>query len=117
MNTSSPTRYATVIGVREDKLDFYKKLHAEAWPEILKQIRKHNIRNYSIYLRKMPDGKHYLFSYFEYTGTDFDADMAQMATDPTSQRWWAECRPCQEPLANRKGDEWWSPLEEIFHTD
>ena len=72
-------RYGSVIGVRQEKLAEYKQLHAAVWPDVLKMIKACNIRNYSIYLRKLPDGQHYLFSYFEYTGSDFGADMAKMA--------------------------------------
>jgi L-rhamnose mutarotase len=50
-----------------------------------------NIRNYTIYLKD-----NMLFSYFEYTGKDFDADMSKMAADPTTQKWWDVCKPCQQ---------------------
>ena len=40
-------------------------------------IQECNIRNYSIYYR---DG--YLFSYYEYVGDDYEADMAKMAARP-----------------------------------
>ena len=108
-------RYGMVIGVRKEKLGKYKKLHAAVWPDVLKIIKKCNIGNYSIYLRKMPDGKHYLFSYFEYTGRNFKADMAKMAEDPITQKWWAECMPCQQPLPDIGKGEWWSSMEEVFH--
>ena len=75
------------------------------------------MQNYSIYLRKLPDGNHYLFSYFEYVGDDFDGDMAKMADDPMTQKWWAVCEPCQEPLADRVEGEWWADMEEVFHLD
>ena len=68
-------RYGMVLGLREEKIDEYKRLHAAVWPGVLKKIAECNIRNFSIYLRKLPDGKHYLFSYFEYVGEDYDADM------------------------------------------
>jgi L-rhamnose mutarotase len=110
-------RYGSIIGVRVEKIDEYKKLHAAVWPDVLKMIRKCHIRNYSIYLRKLPDGKHYLFSYFEYVGKDFAGDMAKMAADPTTQKWWAVCKPCQDPLPDRKEGEWWSDMEEVFHYD
>ena len=84
---------------------------------MLARITESGIRNYSIYLRKLPDGAHYLFSYFEYVGKDFDADMAKVAADPKSQEWWAVCKPCQEPLSNRADGEWWSDMEEVFHAD
>ncbi|MHC4247620.1 MAG: L-rhamnose mutarotase [Planctomycetota bacterium] len=110
-------RYASVIGLRDEKLDYYKELHAAVWPDILKMITESNIRNYSIYLRRMNDGKLYLFSYFEYVGDDFDADMKKMADDETTKRWWKECKPCQAPLADTKEGEWWAGMEEVFHHD
>ncbi len=82
------------------------------WPGILDMIRQCNIRNYSIYLK---DG--FLFSYFEYTGTDFEADMAKMAADPATQKWWAYVKPMQEPLETRAEGEWWAGMEEVFHAD
>jgi L-rhamnose mutarotase len=110
-------RYGAVIGVREEQIAEYKRLHAAVWPDVLQMISDCNMRNYSIFLRKLPDGKHYLFSYFEYVGADFEGDMAKMAADPTTKRWWAECMPCQEPLADRAEGEWWSDMEEVFHWD
>jgi L-rhamnose mutarotase len=110
-------RYGMVLALRPEKVAEYKKLHAAAWPDVLKMIGECQIRNYSIYLRTLDDGQPYLFSYFEYTGADFAADMARMAADPTTQRWWALCKPCQKPLANRAPDDWWSGMEEVFHTD
>jgi L-rhamnose mutarotase len=106
-----------VIGLRAEQLEEYKRLHAAVWPEVLKMIQQCHIRNYSIYLRRLDDGQHYLFSYFEYVGDDFAADMARMAADPRTQEWWAVCKPCQKPLADRGPEEWWSGMEEVFHCD
>ena len=105
-------RYGSVIGVRAEKLEEYKKLHAAVWPDVLKMIKECNIVNYSIYYH---DGL--LFSYFEYVGDDYEADMAKMAADPTTQKWWDVCKPCQKPLGSRKEGEWWAGAEEVFHCD
>jgi len=110
-------RYGMVIGLRPQKIDEYKALHAAAWPGVLEMISACHIENYSIYLRQLGDGSHYLFSYFEYHGSDFAADMARMAADPTTQQWWSLCGPCQEPLADRAPGGWWANMEEVFHTD
>ena len=67
-------RYGSAIEIRECHLDEYKMLHANAWPEVLSKIKDCNIQNYSIFLNKLPDNKYYLFSYFEYMGSDFEAD-------------------------------------------
>jgi L-rhamnose mutarotase len=108
---TQPKRYGSVIMVKPDKLEEYKKLHAHVWPAVLKMIHECNIRNYSIFYR---DG--YLFSYFEYYGKDYDADMVKMAADPTTQKWWAECKPCQQPVPSAKPGEWWAPMEQVFYT-
>ena len=105
-------RYGMVIGVQPEKIEEYKKLHAAVWTEVLKKITECNIRNYSIYLKDNT-----LFSYFEYIGEDFDADMAKMAADRTTQKWWDVCKPCQNPIATREEGEWWANMEEVFHLD
>jgi L-rhamnose mutarotase len=110
-------RYGSVIRVKPEKLDEYVRLHASVWPGVLETIRKCNIRNYSIYLRRLPGGVHYLFSYFEYVGDDFQRDMALMAADPVTQQWWDLCKPCHDPLPDRAEGEWWANMEEVFHQD
>ena len=110
-------RYGMVIGVKPEKIEYYKKLHAAAWPGVLAKIKACHIQNYSIYLREIEKGQYLLFSYFEYTGTDFAADMARMAADPETQRWWKETDPCQTPIPTRLGQELWSRMDEVFHTD
>ena len=107
-------RYGSVIGVKEEDLAEYKRLHADAWPDVLKKISECNIRNYSIYHRKLDDGKDYLFSHFEYIGDDFEGDMAKMAADETTQKWWDVCKPMQNPLESRADGEWWADMEEVF---
>jgi L-rhamnose mutarotase len=105
-------RYASVIKLRPEKEREYRVLHSAVWSAVLAQIAASNIRNYSIFLR---DGL--LFSYLEYHGEDFAADMARIGRDPETRRWWALTDPCQEPVDTAAPDEWWSPMEEVFHTD
>lgn len=110
-------RFGSVTGLKPEKLDEYKRLHANAWPSILKKIKECNIRNYSIYLQKIGEA-YYLFSYFEYTGGDFDGDMKKMADDPETQRWWKETDPCQQPLPETAAKKQiWTNMEQVFHTD
>ncbi|MDL2255356.1 L-rhamnose mutarotase [Parabacteroides sp. OttesenSCG-928-K15] len=105
-------RYGSVIRVVPENLEEYKRLHVAVWPGVLKMIYECNIRNYSIYYR---DG--FLFSYYEYLGDDYAADMAKMAADPETQRWWKETNPCQQPVETAREGEWWAEMEEVFHVD
>ena len=104
-------RIGMVIGVKPEKIEDYKRLHAAVWPEVLARISACNIRNYSIFLK---EPENLLFSFFEYHGTDYAGDMAKMAADPKTQEWWAVCMPCQAPLDTRKEGEWWAGMEEVF---
>lgn len=70
-------RFGQIIGVKPEKLADYKYHHANIWPEINAMIKECNIQNYSIY-----NFGDLLFSYMEYVGDDYDADMAKMAADP-----------------------------------
>ena len=110
-------RYGMVLRLRDEKVDEYVRLHAAVWPEVLATIKRCNVRNYSIFMRRLDDGRHYLFSYFEYVGADFAADMARMAADAATRRWWAQCEPCQEPLETRVSGEWWAHMNAVFHHD
>ncbi len=115
-STATPVkRYGMITGLKPEKLDYYKKLHAAVWPGVLKKIKECNIQNYSIYLKEI-NGQYFLFSYFEYAGPDFDADMKKMTSDSTTRRWWRETDPCQQPLpdAASKG-QIWSSMKEVFH--
>ena len=105
-------RYGSIISLKPELIASYKLLHANAWPQVLATITACNIRNYSIYL--FGDT---LFSYFEYTGSDYAADMARMAADPVTQAWWALCKPMQMRVPEARPDEWWHEIEEVFHLD
>lgn len=106
------TRYASVIGMKPENRAEYERLHADVWPDILAKIYECNIRNYSIYRYG-----ELLFSYFEYVGNDFDADMAKMGEDPTTQKWWDVCKPLQTPVSDRAQGEWWAAIPEVFHVE
>jgi len=112
MSAQSLKRYGRIIGLKPEAYDKYVKYHAAVWPEVLKTIHDCNMRNYTIFYRD-----NLLFAYFEYIGGDFDADMARMAADPKTQEWWTIMDPMQQPVSTANEGEWWSPLEEVFHTD
>jgi len=111
----APQRYAWVTGLKPEKAEHYRQLHAEPWPGVLKEIKLCHIQNFSIHEREI-DGKLYLFAYLEYTGSDFEADMKKMAADPETQRWWKETDPCQLPLPDAAAaGKIWADTKEIFY--
>lgn len=107
-------RMGQVIGLKQEQITEYKRVHAAVWPEILALISACSIRNYTIFLK---EPENLLFAYWEYYGTDFKADMAKMAADARMQDWWRLCDPMQRPLETRKPGEWWAMMEPVFHCD
>ncbi len=105
-------RYGSVLRVPPENLARYAELHRAVWPSVLSMITACNIRNYTIFHRGG-----WLFSYFEYVGDDYQADMQKMAEDPATQAWWAVNSPLQEPLEDRAPGEWWASMDELFHLD
>ena len=71
-------RMGRVIGIKPQCIERYKELHAQPWPDIIEQLKQRNIQNFSIFLR---EPENLLFSYWEYTGTDFEADFARSKED------------------------------------
>jgi len=107
-------RMGMVIGIAPEHIAEYKHLHAAVWPAVLARLAASHVRNYSIFLR---EPENLLFGYWEYHGTDFAADMAAIAADPETRRWWSLCGPCQRPLPSRSPEEHWAFMEPVFHVD
>lgn len=105
-------RYAHVIKVKKEMLAKYIELHNNPWEAVNKRLKLCNINNYSIY--------HFnglLFSYYEYTGDNYEEDMIKMKNDEMTKKWWELTDPCQEPVDEAEPETWWKELDEIFHLD
>lgn len=105
-------RFASVIQLQEHAISEYERLHSEVWPKVLERIADSHISNYSIYRYG-----NLLFSYYEYTGTDLEADTAKMVDDSDTQSWWKLTDPLQNKVPEASEGEWWHRLSEVFHAD
>jgi len=109
--------YGSVIELKPEMEEKYRKLHSEVWPEVTAAIAKAHIRNYHIFVAELA-GKRYLFSFFEYTGTDSEADFAGMAKDPTIRdKWWPLTDACQIRLPGTPTNQQWLAMEQVMHID
>ncbi|UCF42463.1 MAG: L-rhamnose mutarotase [Planctomycetota bacterium] len=106
-------RVGMVVGVRPEKIDEYKALHADDNPGVRDLLTKYNMHNFSIFLHKI-EGKYYEFGYYEYTGDDFEADMAKLDAEPRNKEWLKICDPMQVPL---KGYDSWAVMEQVYYNE
>ncbi len=105
-------RVAQIIQLNPQDEAAYIRYHEQVWPTVLATITACNISNYSIFLRNG-----LLFSYFEYSGSDFTADMEKMSACADTQRWWSIMDPMQSIMPDALPGEKWSDMREVFHFD
>lgn len=107
-------RMGFVIKVKPECMAEYKRVHANVWPQVLDKIRDCNISNYSIFLH---EAENLMFGYYEYLGSNHEADMERMAKDAKTQEWWDLCKPMMSPLQTRADGEFWASMDQIFLMD
>jgi L-rhamnose mutarotase len=105
-------RIGSLIGLVAESAEEYTRLHSAVWPDVLEVLRQANVTNYTIFRHA-----DLLFSYMEYRGSDFEADMARVAGDPATKRWWAVVMPTQRTMRSSPEQDWWVPMDELFHLD
>ena len=104
-------RVGMVVGLRPEKMEQYKQLHADSNAGVRDLLNKYNMHNFSIFLHQI-DGKWYEFGYYEYTGDDYEADMAAMDAEPRIKDWLSVCDPMQIPLPGEKS---WAMMEQVYY--
>lgn len=103
-------RVGMVVGIKPECIEEYRRLHADSNAGVRDLLTKYHLHSFSIFLHKI-EGKWYEFGYYEYTGDDFEADMAKLDAEPRNREWLAICDPMQEPLPGIRG---WSVMNQIY---
>ncbi len=96
----------SLIRLKEGSEEPYLALHRFVFPTVLERIARSNIGNYSIFLHN-----NLLFSFYDYSGDNFEEDMNALAADPETRNWWQLTEPLQQPLPSRKKGEWWASMK------
>jgi L-rhamnose mutarotase len=109
----SVKRVGMVIELDAGRVEEYKALHADSNPGVRDLLTKYHIRNFSIFLREI-DGRWYEFGYYEYTGDDYEGDMARLGAEPRNQEWLKVCDPMQIPLPGEKS---WAVMERAYFNE
>ena len=102
-------RYGMAVRLKDEKRDYYIKNHANVWPEVLDELKKINVKNYSIFLKE-----DFMFGYLEYDVDSFDTDMAQMQNIPIVDKWTKLMIDCFNPFPNNENNNSWVMMDQIF---
>ena len=107
-------RVGMVIKIKPECIEEYKAVHADSNAGVRDLLIEANMRNFSIFLHQLDDGNWYEFGYYEYTGDDFEADMAKLDKHPRNIEWLKICDPMQIPL---EGYDSWAEMEQVYFND
>lgn len=101
-----------VIKLKPEKMELYKELHSDQNSGLRDLTLKYHLRNFTIFLRQLDDGDYYLFGTYEYTGENYQEDMAKLAAEPRNIEWLSVTDYCQIPLKGEKG---WAQMEQVYY--
>lgn len=105
-------RVGMVIGIKPEVIEEYKRLHADSNAGVRDLLTIANMENFSIFIHQFDDGNYYLFGYYEYSGDNFEKDMAELAKKDRNIEWLKVCDPMQIPFKDQNG---WSVMEQVYY--
>ena len=105
-------RVGMVIGIKPEFIDEYKMLHADSNAGVRDLLSKYNMHNFSIFIQQFDDGKSYLFGYWEYTDSNYEKNMADLAKELRNIDWLKVTDPMQIPF---KGESSWKQMEQVYY--
>jgi len=106
-------RMGMVVELKSECQARYRELHSDGHPGVRDLLLKYGLSKFAIYLQEI-QGKLYEFAYCEYTGDDYEADMAALDAEPRNTEWLKMCDPMQIPLPGSDG---WTVMEEVYFNE
>lgn len=103
-------RIGRVIEIKPDSLSACRAMLEEENPAIRDLLKKHQMRNFSMFLSQLGN-RWFVFSYCEYAGRDYKADLDALGKNTAYQEW---LDGFQSMEVSDKGDTAWTDMERIF---
>ncbi len=91
-------RIAFQLRIRPGMTDAYDEAHRNVWPELLAELQRFGVREYSIFRRGQQ-----LFLYMHVP--DFQQLVAQLAESDVNRRWQQTMAPLFEPVPDLASEE------------
>lgn len=104
-------RVGMVTRLRPECVERYLELHADTNAGVRDLLAKYHLENFSIFLHQVGNDW-FEFGYYEYTGTDYETDLATLAGEPRNQAWLEVCDPMQLPIEGEKG---WAIMKQVYY--
>jgi L-rhamnose mutarotase len=108
------TRYVLTLDLKDDPavIARYKAYHRNAWPEVVKSLKRVGVRAMDIYLL----GRRLVMVMETKKGFSSRRDFARhAASHPRVAEWEALMKTFQEPPPGARPGELWTRMERVFH--
>ena len=101
-------RVAFQLQLRTDRIEEYDRAHQAVWPELLRELERFGVREYSIFRREQQ-----LFLFMQVP--DFQLLLAQLRGSEVNRRWQQAMAPLFEPVPGIGSDEEFAMMHEVFY--
>lgn len=101
-------RIAFQLRIKADKIAEYDRAHRKVWPELLAEMERFGVQEYSIFRRGQQ-----LFLYMRVP--DFEKLLDQLASSEVNQRWQKLMAPLFEPVPGINPGETFATMQEVFY--
>lgn len=100
-------RVAFQLRIKSDKIEEYEEEHRRVWPELLEELKRFHVTDYSIFRRGQQ-----LFLTMHVP--DFDVLQQQLALSDINLRWQEKMAPLFEPVLDLAPNEAVATMKEVF---
>jgi L-rhamnose mutarotase len=101
-------RIAFQLRIRADRIAEYDESHQHVWPELLRELERFGVTEYSIFRRGQR-----LVLYLRVP--DFKQLMTELAASEVNQRWQKKMEPLFEPVDDLMPGESIAMMHEVFY--
>ena len=105
-------RVGFLLKVKQDKVQEYRKMHEDVWPELLDALSRSGWHNYTLFIQD--DGT--IFGYCE-VDESLQASVDGIANEEVNLRWGEKFAPYFEIPPGSTPDQSMVELEQYFHMD
>jgi L-rhamnose mutarotase len=100
-------RIAFQLRIKGEKIDQYEEAHRHVWPELLEELERFGVTDYSIFRRRQ---RIFLYMHVQ----DFAPVTERLDASDVNQCWYLSMAPLFEPVPERERGETLALMREVF---
>lgn len=109
-------RFGQLMLIDSHEIEYFEGLQKAIPSEVIDELSKASIHNYSLFIKDLGDSLISIFCYFEYTGNDFHSEMSLLQKNPVIRNWERnfEDLSLKDILPGGENNQW-KNMDEVFN--